>query len=979
MKDITGNIIDASREHGSIPFWSWNDRLCEDELRRQIRHMKSLGMRGFFMHARGGLETGYMSEEWFDCIRACIDEAKKNGMEAWAYDENGWPSGFAGGELLKDPANFICYLKCEKSTDYPEPDPDILGVYTVSEEGTVRREAPCSAAEYVIIRRRRDFSYVDTMNPDVTRRFIELTHERYKKEIGSEDFGTAMPGFFTDEPQYYRYGTPWSDTFFTSFRERFGYDVLDGLPAMFMDFCGAEEFRYDYHLLCHESFYNCFMKPIYEWCSENGVKLTGHAIEEWGLAGQMMCCGGVMPFYLYEHIPGIDYLGRGIKNEEGAKQLGSVCAQTGKRTALSEMFACCGWDVTPRELKRIAELQFVGGVNLICEHLYAYSERGQRKRDYPNHYSEHNPWQKYFADFEKHFAHLGAALSQGSELADTLVIHPMHSAYLGYKHSEPDSIKELDSEFNKLINKFACDKIPYHFGDETIIRSYGSVEGDKINVGLCSYDKIVIPYCYTLDSSTVSLLRRYIENGGKVFAWGRLPDRIDGKPAGLDFLKSNMTYEELKAASGISVGNAAGTEMPGLHMQVRKTDCGRLVFIANTSGDRYMNTEITVAACAGLEEIDLLTLEHRPLRGKKNPDGSVTVLYDFEDSASLLIVESDAPMLGFEYSAEKKFIRLPEKFTVAEAPENMMTIDKAEISLDGGEFSEERPIVRIMDNLLSDRYSGRVRLRYSFVAEVVPKKLLLVAEPMEYISVSVNGNTVSFGEGWRIDRRFRTADITAYTVCGENTVELTFDYYQSEDVYRALYGGGNEALRNCLSFDTEIESIYLFGDFGVRSVSDFEDAEKGTGALRSAGPFVLTERTGEIDISCINRSGYPFFAGELTASADINYSAGDPTALKLDGRFAVCRAEINGNDLGTRIFSDEYELAPYLKEGKNRLTLTLCFSNRNLLGPHHRQNAEPLAVSPSTFSFEKEWKGDKCPAYRNDYSFVRFGAGFEKN
>ena len=47
-----------------VPFWSWNDKLEPDELRRQIGAMQDAGMGGFFMHARGGLETEYLSEDW---------------------------------------------------------------------------------------------------------------------------------------------------------------------------------------------------------------------------------------------------------------------------------------------------------------------------------------------------------------------------------------------------------------------------------------------------------------------------------------------------------------------------------------------------------------------------------------------------------------------------------------------------------------------------------------------------------------------------------------------------------------------------------------------------------------------------------------------------------------------------------------------------------------------------------------------------
>ena len=86
---VLSAIRDTAKSYGSVPFWSWNDDLEPEELRRQIRAMDKIGMNGFFMHARGGLVTEYLSDRWFECINACVDEAKKLGMDAWSYDENG--------------------------------------------------------------------------------------------------------------------------------------------------------------------------------------------------------------------------------------------------------------------------------------------------------------------------------------------------------------------------------------------------------------------------------------------------------------------------------------------------------------------------------------------------------------------------------------------------------------------------------------------------------------------------------------------------------------------------------------------------------------------------------------------------------------------------------------------------------------------------------------------------------------------------
>ena len=82
-----------------IPFWSWNEKLDTEETKKQIDIMHNAGIGGFFMHARGGLQTEYMSDEWFRNIEAGIEVAEKLDMFPWAYDENGWPSGFGDGKV----------------------------------------------------------------------------------------------------------------------------------------------------------------------------------------------------------------------------------------------------------------------------------------------------------------------------------------------------------------------------------------------------------------------------------------------------------------------------------------------------------------------------------------------------------------------------------------------------------------------------------------------------------------------------------------------------------------------------------------------------------------------------------------------------------------------------------------------------------------------------------------------------------------
>lgn len=981
IKDVKKNSI----KYGSIPFWSWNDKLEPAELRKQIRNMHDLKMNGFFMHARCGLETEYLSDEWFKVTKVCIDEAKKLGMEAWAYDENGWPSGFAGGKLLKDPDNHSVYLKHKIVDVFPEKE-DCYAIYAINGRNKpILTDKPVENAEkYLIVYYCTDSSYVDTMRADITEKFIKETHELYKAKLG-DDFGTAMPGFFTDEPQYYRYASPYSKYMDKWFKKEYGYSVFEAIPALFVDFDGYESYLYDYHKMTHTKFMSGFAKKIYDWATKNGVKITGHGIEEFSLAGQMLCCGSLMPFYQYEHIPGIDYLGRGHQSQMGGKQLGSACAQLGKKKALTETFACCGWDVSPSEIKSIAELQYAGGVNLMCQHLYPYSERGQRKRDYPAHYSKHSAWQDKLADFNEYFNNLGYILSMGNENANILVIHPIHSAWLRYRRHDGRSMGDLDARFLNLFTKLSAHQLPYHFGEETMMAKMGTVDGKTIKVGKCTYDTVILPDIDTLDDNTVKLLREYVANGGKIYVCkNNLPKYIDGKPApdgAFDFLSELPDFNDSEVFNSLCdsvnyrLRDANGNNIGDILCQVRDTKYGRIYYFTNIKTNTHNDVKLTVSGAASLCEIDLNTLEKKPIRGKVDSD-KTEILLNFEGHRSYVLIDADGECDYLPYAPEKEraIITLPEVFEFAKRPTNEMTLDLASISYDGKEFSEIRPIERIRDNLLFDRYNGEIWIKYSFETDFIPSKLDFVCEKPAVLDIAVNGQPIEMGKKTWFDNYFKATNIVPFVKVGVNEVVIHMDYYQNDYVYYVLYGNVMESLRNCLNFDTEIECAYLVGDFAVKTSKDAYTYHENFGMRYSASEkFVLSEQKDNVNVTNFVSDGYPFFTGKIEVATTLNYKEGDATVLYLEGRYATCDVYVNNCHAGTMMFSKYLDIADYLKVGNNKIKLVLSTNNRNLMGPHHCKIAEPTSVGPYTFSLEGKWKGADCEHYVPDHAFVKFG------
>ncbi len=914
----------------SIPFWSWNDKLNPQMLRRQIRAMKKAGMGGFFMHARGGLQTEYLGKDWMEAVESCIDEAKKLGMDAWCYDENGWPSGFAGMKLLEDPENLVHYIVCEHKKAH---DPAALAVYIIEGEDIRRVSEDVGDHDYICVYDRVNTSNVDVLNPKVVRKFLDETHEKYYAQFG-EHFGKTMLGFFTDEPQYFRYDTAYTPVLLEAFATEYGEDVLDYLGALFVDCRQAKQFRFRYWRLMNKLFIESYAKQVFDWCEEHNCMLTGHAIEEEHLFTQMWCCAGVMPFYEYQHIPGIDWLGRKLADELSSRQVSSVAMQLGKKHIITETFALTGWDVTPRELKQIAENQYVHGVNSMCHHLYAYSIRGQRKRDYPAFFSEHNPWCRDFESFNNYFTTLGYMLAESTEVVDVALIHPMHSAYLTYnRRKDRKSIEKLENDFHVLIERLGAAGVGHHYIDELLLEKHGRVAEDKLIVGKCAYSVVLIPEMDGLDASTAALLAEFVARGGKICLAGKRPTLVDGAAADLSFLTSEISIDALETP-----GCTIDKKNTGIRSTFRKAPFGDFLYAVNLSKEESYTVSYRVEA-PGAMVFDLEKHEYRPLYFEQQ--GGTTVLpLTLAPGESKVIVFTEAKPAKRAPKMHKA-LSLDTNASVISFGENALNLDYAAISYDNVHFEAPLPIPAISDRLLRERQNRTVYLKYGFHVKDIPERIFLEAEYKSSPHIWLNGHEIELDREGLLDPHFVRADISKRLCHGENDVVFQIEYYQAPIVGHVLFDEpeGTESIRNCLSFDTDIESIYLMGDFGVFSGSGFYEGAKNTSLAK--GDFIIEKAPQRIDMAKTNQQGFPFFAGKMVLEKTFTVDKTD-YALHLKGRYALCDVHLNGVFVSRLMFENTCSLKGHLAEGENKLRLHFISGNRNLLGPHHVA-ADPAA------------------------------------
>ncbi len=935
-----------------VPFWSWNDKLEPEELCRQIDWMQENGIGGFFMHARSGLKTEYLSEEWMQCIQTCAERAAQLGMEAWAYDENGWPSGFAGGKLLEDPANRDCYILSSTGAY----DPAATVSYSLAGNALRRVSSGEADGEYLNLYIRTAVSTADILNPDVVDRFIALTHEAYRERFG-DAFSDKICGFFTDEPQYQRAHTPFTNVLYRYYKEQYGEDILDGLGLLFAEKDGYRRFRYRYWKTMQHLMLESFAKKIYHWCHEHRVRFTGHYIEEGSLSGQMLCCAGIMPFYAYMDMPGIDWLGSNTNNVVPPRQLASVAAQLGKKHTLTETFACCGWQISPREIKRIGDFQFLGGVNRLCHHLIPYAENGQRKKDYPAHYSPVNPWvEREFADFNRYYTRLGQLLSESEEAVNVAVLHPIRSAYLSYRRDVGGSLSALDQNLFGDCRLLTSSGISFHFLDETLLAEHGFARGGKIGCGEKSYDFLVLPHILAMDASTERLLRQYVAAGGKLLILGDVPACCEGEDWDFSYLSSNCTLEEIMAAQPF-------------RMEPRSAD----IYVYNTyrvwNGQPFMMLQngtpslthtVTYHLGDGIRsfrKLDLLTMETKniPLMVTLEPGESMVV---FPDTA-----EPDAEPDVQEY-------RFRLKDAAVSCLANLLTVDYVSYSVDGIQYSKRYPCAGLFAKLLKERYTGQIYLKYEFEVRTVPAQLRLAAEDCHATQTWINGMPIVFTDCSPKEKKLRIADIADKVHVGLNEYVIQLNWFQSESVYYALFGENvTESLRNCLVYDTELEPIYLSGSFGVYSETGFTEEQAprylyGDRFYIGAMPETVTEPVTD---------GFPFFAGELTVVQDITLET-ERTALRIEGTWHVAYVTVNGQYAGKLVFDRVIDIRPYAVRGRNRIEIRFIIGNRNLLGPHHNSGTDVREmVGPSSFSYGDSWEDGVNPQYSDRYGFIKLG------
>lgn len=902
MQDL--HIIQT--EWRPAPFWALNDRLENDELRRQIKEFFKGGMGGFFMHARSGLLTPYLSRQFMDNIAACVDEAKKLGMNAWIYDENGWPSGTANGMVTMQGRDHQAKRL----------------IYTVAEDDNPLGGEICRCEhEGKVLSFRMVLSQhgADVLAPGATRDFLQITHEAYKERF-AENMPDVIPGSFFDEPQYANYYDendyiPWTKSLPEQFEQMWGYDLLPLLPAIFFNMPDSRRVRTHYFKTVTEMFATSFTKQITDWCEDNGIISTGHLEWEQELYAQIRCTGSIMRHYEFETWPGTDQLGSFMDYPWINRQAASVTSQLGKGRTMVECFGVAGENFSLASRRWLYGIMLALGSDFFVPHISLYSMKQDNKRDHPPFNLQQQPWWGDNRELSDQVSRAVGAVISGKREASVLLVNPIVNAWSAYRPGDHSYVDDLQKKYEDLNYALLNANVIYDIGEENIMAGCGRIENGKLYVGQMAYEAVILLDHKNMLSSTAVLLEQFADQGGKIGVLGEKPEFEEGTATARLAALPCEVAEDAVAWVKANTNPACGVEtLEGtVWSQIRDCENRHIWFVTNYIVDKPARVRIQGGSSLGRVELNT---------GDIYACGNEICLAGGEFA---VIVEGKYPQAE-ERTVDGLELDLSGKWQVeskAHSSEyaNSVNLDLCTLTMDGRESrmlhtSEVRKIFAGYERM----HCKSCTMTFTFENRSCCHEFALATELPEAYVVQVNGHTVTADGGWFVDKAFRTYDISEWVCPHKNEITMTA----------------------VACPQTPAEDIYLIGNFGC--------------LIENENERVLIDLPEQVEPEHLECQGFPFLAGTVKLTRTVNAEQSGTGWLRVrpaDG--TIVKASLNGVEQGM-VWAEPWELpVEGLRPGENKLELTLVNTLRNLLGPLHCTKAEWRGAGPAEFCCGDNW------------------------
>jgi hypothetical protein len=985
---------------GDMMFWSWNGEVTERRITEMLEQFAERGIGGAFLHPRPGMITEYLSERYWQLWEHALRESVRLGLECHIYDEDGFPSGAAGGLTLEAaPGASVKILTAALHEDGTLNAPgEVLAAYECPAEGMPRRlpagaDLGAAAARGPLLTLTlaeppsRRVRQPDLCRPQATKQFIRLTHEEYAARF-REHFGGAVKYVFTDEPGLFcRSGLQVSERFLEEFRREHGYDFLDRAWAVAVECEETPTVRFDYVSTANRLWLGGFVRPLHDWCEEHGLAFTGHYWEhEWPGPGSVP---DSMAAYRWMQTPGLDMLAFHFDRADRAanalylltlKEVASVANQTGAERVLCETYGGGGYETAVPEFKPLSDWVLANGVNLNVPHLSHQTIAGARKYEWPHTISDHACWWDAYRVQAEHNARLTAAVKQGRERNRVLLLHPTLTGWMRYApesfrlgesaNGEPDPVEELQRSQCATVQALTDAQADFDMGDELVMAELGRIEGAELCVGEGRYRFVVLPEIMeTWLDATLELVREFLDAGGTLLALGPPPTRLRARPSDepaalarsfperwVPCGSRDELVERLRALVPPRVTAPNGDPLPpDLTYYRRELDDGRAVHLFVNPWQGEVRTGVVLPG-GGLTALDTATGQARPVPTERAGGGQAFDLH-LPPAGHALYVSRPQPQ---EASPARPRQRRPvglEAVSVQRLQPNVLVLDYCDVEAHGPSGRKRAADVNTTAantaawqamGFARDPWHG-VQFKRSIVDHEFPDdsrlelayRFTVEGAAFEEVSASLE---LAMERPWLYEVSLNESPLDFEA--GERWLDEDARKVSVAEVVRP---GENVVRAIARPFHPlcEVAPLYVLGEFG----------------LREASPGFRMSRPEPLGLGDWLGQGLPFYPWGVryAATFDLPSPAEGLTVDLPAWEGSSARVSVDGAEAGYIVWPPhQLEAAVRLESGAHELAVDVTGNMKNLLGPHFSEGLPGI------------WSWEECPEHQPAGSAYRF-------
>ena len=490
-----------------------------------MKKLKESGLGGIVCNV--DFKNYLVSEDHWDNLIRAVEACREVGLVVWIYDEDGYPSGAAGGLVLKrNPAFEALALTYDKSLKEPFA---FRSAY----------EHTHASNNFYAARR-----YPNLIDGEAVQCFIETTHEAYWRRL-KKHFGKTIQALFTDEPSLMAVNigplpenvrknvrvvdrldenvkplpsVPWVHDLPEQYRKQYGQDILSVRRSLFEGTSQLDrQVRRRFWSLISDLFAERYFGGLQEWAQAHGVASSGHTLWEETPLHHVPLEGNALKALGRMDIPGLDLLN---SDPEAVIYSGwltaglpaSAAILNGRRKVMTEVndfsqrMAGKG-NASPANMQAVAAWQAAMGVTEFT----LYYSRGERSA------SEY----RAYCDF---VGRLNAVLREARPVPEVLLYYPIYDLWAEYipiaekltMQSQSKRMHQLQRSFLELGQRMVRRQISFAVVDHELLAGAEVRDSDLI-IGPQGFKALVLPAVVELPELAAKKLKRFEDDGGQVF------------------------------------------------------------------------------------------------------------------------------------------------------------------------------------------------------------------------------------------------------------------------------------------------------------------------------------------------------------------------------------------------------------------------------------------------------------------------------